>query len=117
MNAAVVDKAILDNPCKAIRLSAILRGFSRAPKWVPTADDVVALLAVVTPEYQAAIWLGAGQGMRLGEVLAMEDGNRCVDYFHREVHVVQQLRFHKAAYGGFYLAPPKSGSVGDVDLD
>jgi hypothetical protein len=35
MNAAVVDKATQDNPCRAIRLSAILRGFSRAPKWVP----------------------------------------------------------------------------------
>jgi integrase len=33
------------------------------------------------------------------------------------VHVVQQLRFHKAQYGGFYLAPPKSGSVGEIDLD
>lgn len=33
------------------------------------------------------------------------------------VHVVRQLRFHKAAYGGFYLARPTAGSVGDVDLD
>jgi integrase len=30
---------------------------------------------------------------------------------------VQQLRYHEAAYGGFYLAPPTAGSVGDVDLD
>ncbi|MFI7648814.1 tyrosine-type recombinase/integrase [Micromonospora sp. NPDC049460] len=101
----------------AIRLSAILRGFSRAPKWVPTADDVLALVEVVPAEYRAAIWLGAGEGLRLGEVLGMEDSPRCIDYEHQEVHVVQQLRFHKVAYGGFYLAPPKSGSVGDVDLD
>jgi integrase len=117
MNAAVIDKVISDNPCKAVRLSAILRGFSRAPKWVPTADDVLSLLDVVPTEYRTAIWLGAGQGMRLGEVLAVENGTRCVDYLHRKVHVVQQLRFHKAKYGGFYLAPPKAGSVGDVDLD
>lgn len=117
MNAAVVDKVIPDNPCKAVRLSAILRGFSRAPKWVPTADDVLALINVVPDEYKAAIWLGAGEGMRLGEVLGIEDGARCVDHAHGEVHVVQQLRFHKATYGGFYLAPPKAGSVGDVDLD
>ena len=31
--------------------------------------------------------------------------------------MVQQLRFHQEVYGGFYLAPPKSNSVGDVDLD
>jgi integrase len=117
LNAALVDKVVPDNPCRAIRISAVLRGLSRAPKWVPTTEDVLSLLRVVPDEYQAAIWLGAGEGMRLGEVLATEDGTRCVDQLHREVHVVQRLRFHKAAYGGFYLAPPKSGSVGDVDLD
>jgi integrase len=117
MNAAVTDKVIPDNPCKAIRISAILRGLSRAPKWVPTTDDVLALLRVVPDEYRAAIWLGAGEGMRLGEVLGIENGPRCVDRRHGEVHVVQQLQFHNAAYGGFYLAPPKFGSTGDVDLD
>ena len=117
MNAAVVDKVIPDNPCKAIRLSAILRGLSRAPKWVPTTDDVFTLMQVVPDEYQAAVWLASGAGLRLGEVLAIEEGTRCVDYLHRELHVVQQLRFHKATYGGFYLALPKSGSVGDIDLD
>jgi integrase len=117
MNAAVIDRAISDNPCKAIRISAILRGLSRAPKWVPTTDDVVSLVRVVPDRYQAAIWLGAGEGLRLGEVLGIEAGTRCIDPEHDELHVVQQLRFHKATYGGFYLAPPKAGSVGDVDLD
>jgi integrase len=117
MNAAVIDKVIPDNPCRAVRLSAILRGFSRAPKWVPTADDVAALMDVVPPRFRAAIWLGAGEGMRLGEVLGIEDGTRCIDPDDHEIHVVQQLRFHKSQYGGFYLAPPKSGSSGDVDLD
>ena len=117
MNAAVVDRVLSDNPCKAIRISAILRGISRAPKWVPTTDDVLSLLDAVPDEYRAAIWLACGAGLRLGEVLAVEDGHRCVDVDNREVHVVQQLRFHKAVYGGFYLAPPKAGSVGDVDLD
>jgi hypothetical protein len=79
MNAAVIDKAIPDNPCRAIRISAILRGLSRAPKWVPTTDDVLALVQVVPDRFKAAIWLGAGEGMRLGEVLATEAGPRCVD--------------------------------------
>jgi integrase len=117
MNAAVVDMVISDNPCKAVRISAILRGLSRASKWVPTTDDVLALLAVVPERFHAAIHLGAGEGMRLGEVLGFEDGARCVDREQGEVHVVQQLRFHREVYGGFYLAPPKAGSVGDVDLD
>ncbi len=117
MNSAVADKVIPDNPCKSIRLFAILRSFSRAPKWVPTDDDVLALVDVVPGEYQAAIWAGAGEGLRLGEVLGLEDSTRCIDADRQELHVVQQLRFHKLSYGGFYLAPPKAGSVGDVDLD
>ena len=117
LNAAVADRVISDNPCRSVRISAVLRGLSRAPKWVPTTEQVLSLLDVVPDRYLAAIWLGAGEGMRLGEVLAVEDGSRCVDPDSGEVHVVQQLRFHREAYGGFYLAPPKSGSVGDVDLD
>jgi hypothetical protein len=78
---------------------------------------VVALLSVVPDRYQAAVHLGAGEGMRLGEVLGFEATIRCFNPDHGEVHVVQQLRFHKAEYGGFYLAPPKAGSIGDVDLD
>lgn len=116
MGAAVVDKVISDNPCKGVRLSMVLRGLSRAPKWVPNDEQVLALLDVVSPEYRAAVWLGAGQGLRVGEVLGIEEGNRCVDYLRREVHVVQQLRFHQE-YGGYFLAVPKANSVGDVDLD
>jgi integrase len=114
MNAAVVDRAIVNNPCRCIRITAMLRGLSRAPKWAPTTEDVLALIDVVPNQYLAAVWLAAGEGMRLGEVLGIEDGPRCVDVATR---VVQQLRFHKTAYGGFYLAPPKAGSVGDIDLD
>src|SRR3954451_19327054 len=86
----------------------------RLPRSQMGADDrrVMALRAVVPSRYLAAIDLGAGQGLRLGEVLAFEDGPRCLDPDTGEVHVVQQLRFHTAVYGGFYLSPPKSGSIG-----
>jgi integrase len=75
------------------------------------------MIEVVPDQFRAAILLGAGEGMRLGEVLGIENSARCVDTMHGEIHVVQQPRFHKVAYGGFYLAPPKAGSVRDVDLD
>ncbi|MCX4386832.1 hypothetical protein OG777_07805 [Micromonospora peucetia] len=74
-------------------------------------------MKVVPDRCQAAIWCGAGEGLRLGEVLGLENSERCIDRSRQELHVVQQLRFHKGQYGGFYLARPKSGSVGDVDLD
>ena len=50
-------------------------------------------------------------------VLGFEASERCVDYAAAAVHVVQHLRFHERVYGEFYLAPPKAGSVGTVDLD
>ena len=117
MNAAVIDKVISDNPCNPVKLAQILRGMSRAPKWVPNEGQVLKLADVVPRRFRAAIWLGAGQGLRLGEVLGMEAGPRCVDFQHGELHVVQQLRHSPEHLGGFYLAPPKSGSGGTVDLD
>lgn len=116
-NAAVVDKVIPDNPCAGVNLNQLLRGLSNAPKWVPTPEQVNALMAIVPDRYHAAIWLGAGQGVRLGEALGMENGIRCTDFLRRELHVVQQLRYSPKEYGGFYLCEPKSGSSGTVDLD
>ena len=117
MSAAVVDKVIPENPCSGVKLGQILRGLSRAPKWVPTEAEVLALLEAVPLRYRAAIWLGAGQGCRLGEVLGMEYGSRCIDPGRAELHVVQQLRYSPKEYGGFYLSEPKAGSSGTVDLD
>ncbi|MFI7551932.1 tyrosine-type recombinase/integrase [Micromonospora sediminimaris] len=117
LNAAVTDKIIPDNPCDGVKLSQVLRGYSRAPKWVPTEREVLALLDVVPARYRAAIWLGAGQGYRLGEALGMEDGPRCIDQEHHELHVVQQLRYAPRQHDGFYLSEPKAGSSGTLDLD
>ncbi len=117
MSAAVTDRVISENPCDGVKLSQVLRGLSRAPKWVPTEGEVLALLEAVPARYRAAVWLGAGQGCRLGEVLGVEFGPRCIDWERAELHVVQQLRYSPKAYGGFYLSEPKAGSSGTVDLD
>jgi integrase len=117
MNAAVIDKVLDDNPCNAVNLPQVLRGMSRAPKWVPTEDQVLRLVEVVPRRFRAAIWLGAGEGLRIGEALGVEDDPRCFDAAREELHVVQQLRHSAEHFGGFYLAPPKSGSAGTVDLD
>jgi integrase len=117
MAAAVTDKVIPENPCDGVKLSQILRGLSRAPKWVPTETEVLALLDAVPARYRAVVWLGAGQGCRLGEALGVELGPRCVDQERAELHVVQQLRYAPREYGGFYLSEPKAGSSGTVDLD
>ncbi|NJC68820.1 site-specific integrase [Planosporangium thailandense] len=117
MTAAVTDKVIAENPCDGVKLAQILHGLSRAPKWVPTECEVLALLDAVPARYRAAIWLGAGQGCRLGEALGVERGTRCVDADRGELHIVQQLRYSPREHGGFYLSEPKAGSSGTVDLD
>ena len=117
LNAAVTDKVLPDNPCDGVKLAQVLRGLSRAPKWVPAEDEVLALLDVVPARYRAIVWLGAGQGCRLGEALGMEDGTRCVDHERGELHIVQQLRYAPQEHSGFYISEPKAGSAGTVDLD
>ncbi|MET8353469.1 site-specific integrase [Micromonospora sp. NPDC005206] len=114
--AAVTDKVIPDNPCDGVKLVKVLRGLSRVPKWVPTEHDVLALLDAVPARYRAAIWLGAGQGCRFGEMLGMEHG-KSIDVSAQELHVTQQLRYSPQGYGGFYLCLPKAGSSGTLDLD
>jgi integrase len=83
---------------------------------VPNEDEVLALLDVVPQRYLAALWLGAGQGCRLGEALGMEDGDRCIDSGRGQLHIIQQLRYAPQEYGGFYLSEPKAGSSGTIDL-
>lgn len=117
MAAATADRIIPSNPCDGVKLAQVLRGLSRTPKWVPTEDEVLALLDAVPARYRAAIWLGAGQGCRLGEVLGMENSPRCLDHESGELRVIQQLRYSPKEYGGSYLCPPKAGSSGTVDLD
>ncbi|HEY8533318.1 MAG TPA: site-specific integrase, partial [Micromonospora sp.] len=107
MAAATADRIIPSNPCDGVKLAQVLRGLSRAPKWVPTEDEVLALLDAVPARYRAAIWLGAGQGCRLGEVLGMENSPRCLDHESGELHVIQQLRYSPKEYGGSYLCPPQ----------
>ena len=118
MAAAVTDKVIPDNPCDGIKLSQVFRGLSRAPKWVPDEGDVLRLFDAVSERYHALLWLGAGAGLRISEALGFEDGPRCLDEEHEELHVVQQLRYAPREYeGGFYVSLPKGGSAGTVDLD
>lgn len=117
LTAALADKQLVDNPCDGIRLSKILRGVSREPLWVPNETEVARLLRVVPSRYRAALYLGAGEGLRLGETLGMEAGDRCVEADTGNLHVVQQMQYSVKEYGGHYLCEPKAGSSGTIDLD
>jgi hypothetical protein len=121
--AAVRDKAIDDNPCDGIKLSQVFRGLTRAPKWVPSDQDVMRLFEVVPERYHGLLLLGAGEALRIGEALGVEDGPRCLEPEHGELHVVQQLGYEPREYdGGFHLRLPKGvrsydPAASTVDLD
>jgi integrase len=121
--AAVVGGAISANPCDGIKLGQVFRGLTRAPKWVPDDQQVMRLFAVVPERYHVVLLLGAGEGLRIGEALGVEDGPRCVELEHGELHVVQQLGYAPSEYeGGFHLRLPKGVRTFDpaaatVDLD
>ncbi|WP_239153396.1 tyrosine-type recombinase/integrase [Virgisporangium aliadipatigenens] len=115
--SAHTDGVIPANPCGPIKVNAAFRGLSGTPRWIPTEAQVLDLLDMVPERYHAALWLGAGQGCRIGEVLAMEDSPHCLDLNRGELHVVQQLQYDNPEHGGFYLKEPKSGSVGTITLD
>lgn len=121
--AAVRDKAIDENPCDGIKLSQVFRGLTRAPKWVPSDREVMRLFEVVPERYHLVLLFGAGAGLRIGEALGLEDGRRCVEPEHEELHVVQQLGYEPREFkGGFHLRLPKGVRTfdpagGTVDLD
>jgi integrase len=95
--AAVSDRVIPENPCAGVKLAQVLRGLSRAPKWVPNEDEVLALFDVVPKRYLAALWLGAGQGPK------QHGGFHALRHFfattlitnHAEPQEVQRLLRHK----------------------
>ncbi|GAA0732291.1 tyrosine-type recombinase/integrase [Dactylosporangium roseum] len=107
--AAVADRVMPNNPCAGVRLSKVLNGVSRAPKWIPAEDQVLRLLDVIPPSWEAAV--------RPSEAIGVEEDERCFDLAEEELHVVQQLRYSPRTHGGFYLSGAKSGSSGTVDLD
>jgi integrase len=98
--AAARDRAIGVSPCTDITLPPL----PHIEHLILTPAQVHALAAGLPARYRAAVYLGAGCGLRHGEVLGLERGH--VDFLRREVQVVQQL----TSYNGRkpYLGPLKT---------
>lgn len=98
--AAVTDQVIAKTPCVGVRLP-------KAPPRlvVPfTPEQVAALIANTPDRYRAAIVVGAGTGVRLGELLGLTDSR-----FHplkRTLRVDRQLVEIRGS--GSALVPPKT---------
>jgi integrase len=107
--AAIDDERIRRNPCAA---RSVTRPRGEYPKVVPwTPARVSAVREALGERYRLALSLGAGCGMRQGEVfgLSLDD----IDEEGQVIHVVRQLKLMR---GRFVFALPKQGRVRDIPL-
>ncbi|MBL8929139.1 MAG: site-specific integrase [Kineosporiaceae bacterium] len=107
--AAVADGVLARNPCRS--------GSARPPakpvrKVVPWPERQVSAVRAALPErYRELVTLGAGAGLRQGEIfaLAVED----VDFFRGVIHVRRQV---KIVGSRLVFSDPKRGKQRDVPL-
>lgn len=109
-SAAVDDDLIAKNPCKA---SSVTRPATSRRKVVPWPTEwVVSMHDTLPPQYQIAVTLGSGLGLRQGEVfgLAVED----IDFLRGVVEIRRQVK----VFGGNRLVfgLPKGDKMRTVPL-
>lgn len=98
---AVLDDLISKTPCAGVELP---RDDRRDRKVVPIdTTDVRAITDGMAPAWQGAVVLGAGTGLRPGELFGLTVG--AVDFLRRTVKVEQQVQ---TAKGGMYLCALKT---------
>jgi integrase len=98
--AAALDRAIPSSPCVEIKLPAIPKDDRR----IPTRAEVHALAKHFDPRFSSAIYVGAGCGLRRGEMAGLEVEH--VDFLRREITVCQQVVPMRGR--GYVLGPPKT---------
>ncbi|MFD9224545.1 tyrosine-type recombinase/integrase [Streptomyces sp. NPDC060064] len=107
--AAVDDGIIARNPCRAGSVRAPKVDARKMKPW--THERVLAVRSGLPAQYATAVDVGAGCGLRQGEIfgLAVDE----VDFLEGVVHVVRQV---KMVGPHLVFAPPKSGKLRDVPL-
>ncbi|OII63238.1 site-specific integrase [Streptomyces sp. CC53] len=109
LSAAVDDGYLRRNPCSARTVKAPAVERKRVVPW--SAPRVFAVRGALPERYRAMVDLGAGCGLRQGEILGV-----AVDALSFEgdvLHVVQQLKLSRSKP---VFAPPKGGKLRDVPL-
>jgi integrase len=107
--AAVEDGLIARNPCESAAVRAPRVPGRRIVPW--TVEQVRDVVEAHPVELRAAPVVGAGCGLRQGEVFGLDLEH--VDFLRRTVRVRQQVRL---VGGQLVYAPPKGGRVRDVPL-
>ncbi|MFD8131151.1 tyrosine-type recombinase/integrase [Streptomyces mirabilis] len=108
--AAVEDRIIAENPCRARSVRAPSPDGRKVKPW--SVERVMDMHDAVPDAYQEMVSLGAGCGLRQGEIfgLALED----IDFLGGTVRVVRQVKLIRGVQAIF--GPPKGGKERHVPL-
>ncbi|MFF3250133.1 tyrosine-type recombinase/integrase [Actinacidiphila glaucinigra] len=109
LSAAVDDSLLLRNPCGARTVRRPKADSHRVVPWGPA--QVSAVRAALLERYRAMVDVGAGCGLRQGEVFGLAEDS--IDIDGSTLHVVRQLK-HVEGHPVFAL--PKGGKKRDVPL-
>jgi integrase len=109
LNAAVDDERIAKNPCHAQTLRPPKTGPSKVVPF--TRDQVRTLRGNFQERYAVAVDLGAGCGMRQGEILGLSVDD--IDFDRGVIHVVRQI---KIVGNRLVFGLPKGRKTRDVPL-
>ncbi|MFI2617611.1 tyrosine-type recombinase/integrase [Streptomyces sp. NPDC018584] len=109
MNAARDDGILRLNPCRAASVKAPQPVPIRVKPW--TAERTFAVRAALDERYRAMVDVGAGCGLRQGEIFGLPLDE--IDFLKGWLHVHFQV---KQVRGKMVFAPPKRGKVRDVPL-
>ncbi|PSK67459.1 putative prophage phiRv2 integrase [Micromonospora sp. MH33] len=108
-NAAVDDRKVVSNP---FAVKTIRPPKYQAPKVVPWPNDLRSRFrAALADRYRVTVDLGAGCGLRQGEIFGVSPDD--IDPARPVLHVTRQV---KLVRGRLIFAPPKGGKVREVPL-
>ncbi|WP_225636014.1 tyrosine-type recombinase/integrase [Streptomyces solaniscabiei] len=108
--AAVEDRVIAENPCRARSVRAPSLDGRKVKPW--SIERVTAVHDALPDAYQEMVTLGAGCGLRQGEIFGLALGD--VDFLGGTVHVVRQVKILRGTQAVF--GPPKGGKERHVPL-
>ncbi|GAB3956324.1 tyrosine-type recombinase/integrase [Streptomyces sparsus] len=109
LSAAVDDGLLPRNPCSAKSVRPPASERRRVVPWLPT--QVHAVRAALPERYRTMVDVGAGCGLRQGEIVGLAED--ALDFEGGVLHVVRQIKLIR---GKAVFAPPKCNKERDVPM-
>ncbi|MFE0249879.1 tyrosine-type recombinase/integrase [Streptomyces sp. NPDC059010] len=109
LSAAVDDGLLARNPCSAKSVRPPAAEPRRVVPWLPS--QVLTVRSALPERYQAMVDVGAGCGLRQGEIIGLAED--ALDFDSGILRVVRQVRLIR---GKAVFAPPKCNKERDVPL-